>query len=232
MKNPMLCVCTVVLATGCATQGKTTVERIPATPRPLTYEKKIAEPQSVVWDRLVKNMAKSFFVINNIDKESRIINLSYSSDKPQEYVDCGRSKRTYSDGKTTESYEYGFTDNIAKYKSSSDKQSNPNFSTVGVILRRATLDGRANVYVAPEDASTLISVNAKSVVKINLSGEMLAMNFAGNVVNRQGIPPVSADVTAVTKGGTESTVAVGSTIETVTCYSTGKLEQAILDLAN
>jgi hypothetical protein len=177
-------------------------------------------------------MAKSFFVINNIDKDSRIINLSYSSDKPQEYVDCGRTKRTYSDGKTTESYEYGFTDNIAKYKSSSDKQANPNFSSVGLILRRASLEGRANVYVAPENSSTLISVNAKSVVKVNLSGEVLVMNFAGGVVNRQAIPPVSADVTAVTKGSTESTVAIGSTVETVTCYSTGRLEQAILDLAN
>jgi hypothetical protein len=85
--------------------------------------------------------------------------------------------------------------------------------------------------VAPESNGTLISVNAKSVVKITLSGEVLVQNFAGQVLRRQAIPPVSADVTAVTKGGTESTMAVGTTVERVTCYSTGKLEKEILDLA-
>lgn len=216
---------------GCATQGVTTVDRTPAKAPSLTFEQKFEQPQGVVWDRLVKNMAKSFFVINNIDKESRIINLSYSSDKPQEYVDCGRSRRTYNDGKTTESYEYGITDGLVTYKTASNTQQDPRFSTVGVILRRATLDGRANVYVAPEGNGTLISVNAKSVVKISLSGEVLAHNFAGQVVRRQALPAASADLTGVTKGSTENTLAVGSTIEKVTCYSTGKLEQAILDLA-
>ena len=217
--------------TGCATQGVTTVNRIPPKVASLTYEQKFEQPQGVVWDRLVKNMAKSFFVINNIDKDSRIINISYSSDKPQEYVDCGRSTRTYNDGKTTESYEYGVTDSLVTYKAASNKQPDPRFSSVGLILRRATVDGRANVYVAPESNGTLISVNAKSVVKITLSGEMLVQNFAGQVLRRQAIPPVSADVTAVTKGSTESTMAVGTTVERVTCYSTGKLEKEILDLA-
>jgi len=47
------------------------------------------EKFAVVWDRLVENLAREFFVINNISKESRIINVSYSIIEPEGVVDCG-----------------------------------------------------------------------------------------------------------------------------------------------
>lgn len=222
----------MALTAGCATKGISTVERIPPTTPKLTYEKMVNKSHDEAWDILVRNMAKSFFVINNIDKNSRIINLSYSSDRPQDYVDCGRSKRTYNDGKTTETFEYGNTDNIGTYKVAPKTQQDPRFANVGVIMRKASLSGRANVYVAPEGGGTMVSVNAKSVVKITLTGEMLTSNFAGQVVYRNPFPATIIEVTGVTRGSTDNSVVVGNSVEKLTCYSTGNLEKAILDLIN
>ncbi|MFZ0050306.1 MAG: hypothetical protein WAK96_00895, partial [Desulfobaccales bacterium] len=42
-----------------------------------------------VWKTIVPALGKKFFVINNLDKESGIINVSYKGD-PEQYVDCGR----------------------------------------------------------------------------------------------------------------------------------------------
>lgn len=222
----------LLLAGGCATKGTSTIDRIAPNAPTFTYEKTVNRTHDEAWDILVRNMAKSFFVINNIDKNSRIINLSYSSDRPQDYVDCGRSKRTFSDGKVTQTYEHGNVDNIATYKVAPTTQEDPRFSSVSTIIRKATLDGRANVYVAPESNGTLISVNAKSVVRISLSGEMVTSNFAGQVMARRGLTPATVDVTGVTRGGTENTVVVGTNLEKITCYSTGNLEKAILELIN
>lgn len=224
---------TLTSLTGCATQAVSSVSRIEPIQPQFTYEKTIDRPQGDVWDLLVKNMAKSFFVINNIDKESRIINLSYSSDRPQDYVDCGRTIRTYSDGKNTETFEHGVTDNLVTFKAAPDSQPDPRFTRTIIMVRNAKLDGRANVYVAPEGKGTLVSVNAKSVVRITSNGEVVAKNFAGNVIAKQALPSSLVEVTGVTKGGTENTViSGGTTSQTLTCYSTGKLESDILDLAN
>jgi hypothetical protein len=216
---------------GCATNGISTKDRTEPTQPAFAYEKTFSKSQGEVWDKLVKNMAKSFFVINNIDKESRIINLSYSSNRPQDYVDCGRMKRTYSDAKTTESYEYGITDSQVTFKTAPDTQQDPRFSQVGTILRSASLDGRANVYVAPNGSGTIVSVNAKSIVKITTNGEVVTRNLIGTVMARSALPAGSVEVTAVTKGSTQNTVVSGTAAEIVTCYSTGRLEKDILDLA-
>jgi hypothetical protein len=58
-------------------------------------ERLIGEASDVVWRRLVGRLADSPFVINAIEKESRVISLSFSTDHPERYVDCGRSKREY-----------------------------------------------------------------------------------------------------------------------------------------
>ena len=222
--------CALIL-TGCATKGISTASHTEPKQPVFSYEKRIDRPQAEVWDAMVKNMAQSFFVINNIDKNSRIINISFSSDKPQDYVDCGRTKRTFDDGKTTETYEYGTTDSFATYIAASDNQPHPSVSQRFVFVRNAKLEGRANIYVAPEGNETLVSVNTKSVVRIALSGEVQNVHAMGNIVARQRLPPDSIEVTGVTKGGTENTIPHGTSIERITCYSTGNLEKAILELA-
>src|ERR1035437_6283960 len=42
--------------------------------------------KDVVWKKVISNLSQNFFVVNNLDKESGFINVSYSGD-PEEYVD-------------------------------------------------------------------------------------------------------------------------------------------------
>ena len=218
--------CALIL-TGCAVPGTSTSFNTDPKQTGFSYEKRIDRPQTDVWDTMVKNIAQSFFVINNIDKNSRIINLSISSDKPQDYLDCGRTTRTYNDGKTTTTYEYGMVDGFTTYIVASPNQPSPYFSQRFAIARSAKLDGRANIYVAPEGSGTLVSVNAKAIVRITLSGEVQNVHPMGNIVGRHPFPPQTGEVTGITKGSTVNTMSDGTRI---TCYSTGNLEKAILDL--
>ena len=48
----------------------------------------VRQPFEEAWSRAIPQIGKSFFVINNIDKSSGILNVSYTGD-PEKYVDCG-----------------------------------------------------------------------------------------------------------------------------------------------
>jgi hypothetical protein len=63
----------VVAISGCATQGVNTFNFNDAKPAKIDNEIVVSKSQSVVWDILVKQLSKSFYIINNIDKASRII---------------------------------------------------------------------------------------------------------------------------------------------------------------
>jgi hypothetical protein len=93
--------------TGCTVPGASKLDYSPPKdPDVQNNEVSISEPFDTVWDRLVGRLATGFFVINNIDKASRFINVSFSSDTPESYVDCGQSTREFSYQKEEKKYVY------------------------------------------------------------------------------------------------------------------------------
>lgn len=119
----------------------------------------IDEPFEKVWDRLVKNLSAEFFVVNSIEKASRIINVSIASTEPGRFVDCGHSRRTFTNVRGGQQvYNYATADS-AIY-SITNEQGYP-FS----VSRQTSLDGRTNIYVAPEASKTVIRVNTRYIVK-------------------------------------------------------------------
>src|SRR4029453_12877985 len=56
-----------------------------------------------LWKGLIPILGKQFFVINNLDKDSGFINLSYSGD-PERYVDCGVLTSTVSNARGERTY--------------------------------------------------------------------------------------------------------------------------------
>lgn len=124
----------------------------------------VSKPFSQVWDRLVAELSKSFFVINNIEKDSRIINVSFSSSKPTRYVDCGTTTVTSSHpARGEQTWTYAVADDSAVW--------------VGIdgtnhIMDRArdtNLEGRVNIFLAPEGSgSTLVRVNAKYALSVTV----------------------------------------------------------------
>lgn len=216
----------IVLLTGCATQGISTFKYIPNAPTTTINELTISEQHSKVWDNLVKELSKSFFIINNIDKESRIINISFSTTTPSDYVDCGKSYRTYSQYGKTDVYEYN-TANSAIFKEATIRQIDPVFANYIIVHRETELEGRSNVYIAPNENDknlTTVSVNTRYIMTFKRKGELYAEGVSGEAFLQSNIPEKISSVSFNTNRPSTSLKE-----DPISCFSTGRLEKEILD---
>lgn len=71
---------------GCATTNANYVE--PTTKVTSGFTKKIAKPKDEVWDSSIVQLGQRFFVINNLEKASGLLSVSYSG-RPESFTDCG-----------------------------------------------------------------------------------------------------------------------------------------------
>ena len=88
MKNILVFLMLSVLAIGCATSLD---YRPPNNILPQKNSVEINKSKDELWKQIVPALGKNFFIINNLDKESGIINISYSGD-PEKYINCGHIK--------------------------------------------------------------------------------------------------------------------------------------------
>lgn len=228
MKSKLHLVAICFLVSGCATQGVSTFDYKEPMPVKVKNEITVNKPYSQVWDKLVKELSKSFYVINNIDKESRIINLSFMTNAPVDYIDCGRSSRTYTHNDKTEKYDYD-TAGSYKYKLATDVQPNKNFSYYYMLNRDTSLEGRANIYIAPSEKdinSTVITVNTRYIFSLKVTGNVFAEHFGGNIQQGQRMQ----DYTDTIMFNTNAPGKSSDNGVTLTCCSKGKLENEILGM--
>jgi hypothetical protein len=180
---------------------------------------------------MVGRLATGFFVINNIDKASRIINVSYSTDSPRQYVDCGRSLRTFTFKGENKTYDYAVADS-SDYQVAGTWGPLNNLPVIAGLSRSTSLEGRINIYAAPSSTSTKVSVNTKYILHINTRGVRTNYNAAGGVVGQFQIPPESSDISFTTsEPGTKNFGAPG-TPQLLTCESNGRLERELLSKAS
>ena len=219
----------VFFFSSCAMPGKSTF--LYNYPQEIKYDNEvfIDRPFSEVWDEFVKELAKSFYVINNIEKTSRIINISFSTDTPEEYVDCGKTTRTYNKGKEDEVYLYKVAES-SSYKLSDKTGAYGQFPVTYNINRNPTLEGRVNIYVAPEDNGTRITVNCRYILNVSTTGNYITQNVFGEIINRGSIPSGNHSVAFNTNQKKRSNWGTANEPLYITCLSTGKLEQDILSL--
>lgn len=137
-----------------------------ATSHVVENEKILNIPFSKAWDQYVAELTKSFFVINNIDKESRIINVSFSVNKPSEFIDCGVTTRTAAHPSIgTQTFTYPTADD-STYLAGVDGT-----NELWNVQRNTNLEGRANIYMAPQGNNTLLRVNARYVWSVDVTGQ-------------------------------------------------------------
>ena len=106
---------------GCATAAKTTFDYREPEQTAIGNEVAVDEEFENVWNRLVGQLAKGYFVVNNIEKDSRLINVSFATSDPESYIDCGESSRTFTQGKKVENFNY----KVAESASGKIMQSQP-----------------------------------------------------------------------------------------------------------
>jgi|SRR5271157_1792766 len=214
---------------GCATQGVSIHQYNEPQQLKVENEVVIAKGQSDSWDTLVKQLSKSFYVINNIDKASRIINVSFSSNSPGDYIDCGKAHRTYAQGEKNEVYDYD-TANPSRYRAATPRRPNRNFAYYINVNRETGLEGRSNIYVAPEEKNpnnTVVTVNTRYIWSVKARGVVVVENSGGTIINSQILPEQTYTVTFNTG---QSGYYTENTGERVTCVSKGTLERQILNM--
>lgn len=178
----------VFLLTACATPGTSGRQyRDPVGAEIAANEAVVRLPFSDTWDLLIGQLAKSFFVINNVEKVSRIINVSFSTDKPEEYIDCGTSERTFQYADESQTYTYPVAGSNS-FKAAGKWGAYGNLPSIAYLDRKTSLEGRINVYVAPKDNDTIVTVNTRYIFTSGMSGQNELINGVGVIVQRVAVP--------------------------------------------
>jgi hypothetical protein len=224
----IFCLTLICLVAGCATPGTSGYQyREPVGAEAPRNEAVVKLPFSDTWDLLIGQLAKSFFAINNVEKASRIINLSFSTDKPEDFIDCGTTERSFKYGDQSQNYVYK-TAASTSYKTAGKWGPFQNQPSVGSFNRRTSLEGRVNIYVAPKNDDTIVTVNARYILTSRVSGQQEDMNVYGNVVQRSTLPEQLSTISFNTGQIGSADMGTPQEPRIVKCRSTGKLEGEIL----
>ncbi len=172
----------------------------------------IDKPKDKVWSKLVQNLGQSFFTINNLDKDSGFINLSYTGD-PEKYVDCGTIESTVTNLRGERNYNFPASKGHMVYEIF-----DRNLNLFG-IERKMELQGRININVIEVNKNkTSVSVNVRyGLTKKGRSTCITAMNRPTSYFNDS--------IAFNTNEG-----AAFPAIQKTKCYSTGALENDIFDV--
>jgi hypothetical protein len=176
---------------------------------PASNVKIIDAPRDSVWKASVPELSKQFFVINNVDKSSGLINISYSGD-PEKYVNCGNIVSNVKNLRGARTYSFPGSRAHQQYEIMTG-------SNLYGVDRQVSLEGRMNLVfedVAPN--KTKVTANTRYVLSRRIIttrvGTDRSENYSDNASFNTG------------GSGTFPATSAGST----TCVPTGALETEAL----
>lgn len=194
------------LIAGCA--GKIDYIR-PASSTKTDNTKVVNKSRQAVWDAAVPQLGKEFFVINNLDKSSGLINISYSGD-PEKYIDCGRIVSYVKNARGERTYDFAASKQQMTYEVMT--------SNLFFLNRQMNLEGRVNLIfeeLGPEQ--TRVSANTRYVVRRDLT-----------VRDVQERSQSRNDSVSFNTNTSASFAAGNNAGDATTCQPTGVLEREIL----
>jgi len=113
------------------------------------YSKTITKSFDEVWDALINYSARTFFGIDNFEKESGLLTLSFGASNPEEYVTGGYWKTDVVYGANQLHFEGDYVEYLS-------------------IYQNGTLTGKMNIVVNRiNESSTQVIVNARYVFSIS-----------------------------------------------------------------
>jgi len=223
----------IIGISGCATKGTNQVSYLLPSSSEISNKKTLNRDFEDVWNTLVANISASFFVINNIDKDSRLLNITMSSNNPEDYIECGTSKRTFTFQNKTENFNYRVAeDSNYKYAGVTYMNNGIGLPAVYHVSRKTKMDGRINVYVAPMNTTkTNIAVNVRYIFTVTNSGHRVTYSLLGEPFPQNQLIPQN-EVTASFNTSERFSEDWGTADEpgVVECVSNGKLESMLLQM--
>ena len=208
MNRLLLCAVGSSFLVGCA--GKIDYVR-PDRPATVANTKVIELHRDQVWNAAVPELGKRFFVINNLDKSSGLVNVSYSGD-PEQYINCGVISSYVSNARGERTHRFPAATASKQYEVMHNGQ-------LFFLNRKMELEGRVNlVFEEMSSNQTRVTANTRYVVKKTVTG---------NNAQGQMIPPQSDTIAFNT--GKSASFSSNDGRATTECVSTGRLEADILD---
>jgi hypothetical protein len=202
MKKYILMAVIAMFVAGCA--GKVTYVQ-PTQTYKANNSITVNKPRAEVWKQMVPALGSSFFVINNLDKESGFINISYSGN-PEKYVDCGIIDSYVKNARGERTYRFPASSAYKEYETMENGQN------LVFVKRKMNLEGRVNIIVQEVTLdSTLVTVNTKYVLTKDIF-----------LSNPQGQSHRMNDSISFNTNGSASFP------QQTTCHATGTLEQEVL----
>lgn len=200
----------VLSVAGCAAKLAYTPPGNPPAP---VGEKVVLLPFDQAWEKVIANAGRTFFVINNIEKASGFVNLSYSGN-PEEFVNCGyfdlQSKNI--EGQKSERYS------VARERQVIHQRTGINVDTY--YRNEASLEGRANLILQKVGlAETKMLVSVRYVVRRKLK----------QLSGASPLPP-DRDSSASFNSGQVGYLSDDSGVQSFSCVSTGRFENTLLRL--
>lgn len=211
MNKNILSIIPILFFAGCAGSVNYT--------KPLNIAKKdnsiiINKPIDVVWKNAVPELGKQFFVINNLDKSSGLINISYTGD-PEKYIDCGNIRTSVTNLQGTRTYFFP-----ASRASQFYEIMNINAGGLYQIRRTMSLDGRMNlIFEDLNNGQTRVTANTKYVVTKTFNAQHAGSNRSSS----------SVDTINFNTGGSANFPADRNG-EFSTCTPSGKFERDVLSI--
>lgn len=201
----------IVALAGCA--GK--IEMIRPTPVSIENSKVINRSRDIVWNAAIPALGKQFFVINNLDKSSGLVNISYTGD-PEKYIDCGQFSSYVQNARGERTYSFPGASANQTYE-----VMNPQYGLFN-INRQMGLEGRMNlVFEEIGPTQTRVTANTRYVVTRQARIQSVANN---QVANRTDTISFNA--------GSAASFPAGNDGKAIECVASGRLEREVLSIIN
>ena len=140
----------------------------PTSPSSVNH-KIIDRDREQVWNDAIPRLGETFFVINNMDKSSGFINMSYSGD-PGSYIDCGRIT-SVENARGERTYDSPAAKEHQIYEVMAD-------GFLLSVYRKMSLEGRVNLIleeIGPNQ--TKVTVNIRYIVNRTVEGKDMFQDF-------------------------------------------------------
>jgi hypothetical protein len=201
----------VLLMAGCA--GHVDIIR-PNHVSHIQNTKVINKSRDQVWNAAIPALGKQFFVINNLDKSSGLVNISYTGD-PERYIDCGQISSYVMNARGERTY---------RFPAASANQTYEVLIPQGLfsINRRMSIEGRMNlIFEELGPAETRVTANTRYVITRQTQIQSVANGQVNNLT----------DTISFNSGGSASFPATNDG-KAVECLENGVLETQVLSLIN
>ncbi|MEX0729504.1 MAG: hypothetical protein WED00_00930 [Aquisalimonadaceae bacterium] len=202
MKKIVLLSAFSMMLAGCAGQ---VIYYPPSERQAITNSITVDSPMRQVWQDIIPGLGSSFFVVNNLDKDSGFINVSYSG-SPEKYIDCGRIESHVKNARGERNYDFPAAAAYREYETFVGGQN------LLFIRRNMELDGRINIVLQEVNGGrTLVTVNSRYIV-----------TKSGTISNPQGQSQTYSDSISFNTNGSARYP------QETTCYATGALEREVI----